>query len=147
MEIKEAKQELQDVIHKARELCAEETWNVYHAYFKILAEQALDSASKEILRKIAASCLMYKNETENYPEYDFPNEETARRIVYAVYEPILLSKIKHVLNHTDLTLLQKQAIENLWYSIQKMLHFKTVKIFTVTEVIFDSVIQTYYDSL
>lgn len=147
MRIKEAKQELQNVIHKARELCTEDTWNVYHAYFEILAEQALDGDSRKILRKIAANCLMHKNETENYPEYDFPNEETARRIVYAVYEPILLGKIKHVLNHTDLTSLQRQAIENLWYSIQKMLHFKTVKIFAVTEVVFDSVIQTYYDSL
>ncbi len=147
MEIKEAKQELQDIIHKARELCAEETWNVYHAYFKILAEQALDSASKEILKKIATKCLMYKNETENYPEYDFPDEETARRTVYAVYEPIFQEKIRHVLTHTDLTPLQQQTVENLWDSIKKILHFKTIKIFTFTEIVFDSAIQVYFDSL
>lgn len=147
MKLKEAKQELQNVINKAKELCTENTGNVYHTYFKILANQALDGDNRKTLNKMALNCLMCKNEAENYPEYDFPDEETARRIVYAVYEPIFQGKIRHVLNHTDLTPLQRQAVENLWDSIKKMLHFKTVKIFTVTEIVFDSAIQAYFDSL
>ena len=147
MRIKEAKQEKQNIINKARELCTENTDNVYHAYFEILSKQALDGDSKKMFRKMALNCLMHKNETENCPEYNFPDEETARRTVYVVYEPIFQEKIRHVLTHTDLTPLQQQTVENLWDSIKKILHFKTIKIFTFTEIVFDSAIQIYFDSL
>ena len=115
---------------------------MYHAYFEILSKQALDGDSKKMFRQMALNCMMHKNEAKNYPD-----EETVRRIVYAIYEPIFQEKIQYILNHTDLTPLQQQTVENLWDSIKKILHFKTIKIFTFTEIVFDSAIQVYFDSL